>query len=228
MVNKRQNPAIFNRQTTMPKYVLAALLLTCMGTTSFSNAEPKALERNQETQISQTAISSREDKDLSNKENPPPNSLETYHLIQEIVKSSLPAENPSIEILKSKIEAQAEKINSLEKEIKEFEKPSESSTSTIVLACVSVIITVLGVLIAIVTIFGYANIKKEAIGSAQNAAQSIIQASAHIWLQEATEKNIIALIEEGRFDAIIQNAVANIEYRGISIPDGIDDEGGMQ
>lgn len=225
MVTKRPTPAIFNRQITMPKYVLAALLLTCMSATSFSNAESKAPEKNQEAQANTSGSAST---NLNNKENPPSSPLETYHLIQEIVKSSLPAENPSIEILKSKLEAQAEQIKSLEKEIKEFEKPAENSTSTIVLACVSVIITVLGVLIAIATIFGYNNIKKEAIGSAQSTAQATIQASAHVWLQEATEKNIIALIEEGRFDAIIQNAVANIEYRGISIPDGIDDEGGIQ
>lgn len=153
------------------------------------------------------------------------NSLETYHLIQEILNDKLSASQQNIINLEEKIKAQEEKIRSLEnKAIKSSSSDGEFST-TVVLAAVSVIVTVLGALIAVLSIFGYANIKKDATKISQETAQKTIDDIASKGLQEATEKSILILIEEGRFNKIIYDAIAAIEYRGISFDnDLLDDE----
>lgn len=150
--------------------------------------------------------------------------LETYHLIQEIVRASSPKQDHTNEILELRLQAQDEKIKSLEREIAKLSNPEGNNTPSVVLAAVSVIITVLGVLIAILSIFGYTNIKNESIKSSQETAKATIAEIAEKSLQEATEKSLIKLIEKGRFDEIIQDSVSNISYRGISIPDGLEEE----
>ncbi|HBO5376783.1 TPA: hypothetical protein ACSPLY_004424 [Pseudomonas aeruginosa] len=151
-------------------------------------------------------------------------SLETYHLIQEIIQANTSKEDSRTEIIKLRLKTQDEKIKTLEKEIEKLRTPKDDNTSPIILSAVSVIVTALGVLIAILSIFGYSNIKSEAVKSSKETAKATISEVAERGLQEATEASLIILIEEGRFDEIIKNAVANIAYRGISIPDGLTDE----
>lgn len=150
--------------------------------------------------------------------------LETYQLVREMVNASLPKESPLVSKVVMKLEFQEEKIKLLERKVHQLEVPQDNDAAAIVLTAVSVIVTVLGVLIAILSIIGYSNLKKEAIKSSQQTAQETIDKRVEEGLRDATEKSIIKLIEQGRFDEIIQNAIANIEYRGISIPDGIPDE----
>lgn len=150
--------------------------------------------------------------------------LEAYHLVQEVVRNSVPSQEKIIEAVELRILAQEEKIRSLEREISRLNSAGAINTSSVVLAAVSVIITVLGVLIAILSIFGYKNIKSESVKSSREAAMNAISEVARNGLKEATEKSIVDLIEDGRFDKIITNAVANIAYRGISMPDGLAEE----
>lgn len=150
-------------------------------------------------------------------------SLETYRLIQDIVQASIPKDSRA-EVLELRLKAQDEKIKALEKEIVKLSGPDDISAPSLVLAAVSVIITVLGVLIAILSIFGYTNIRDESVKSAKLTAEETIAEVARLGLQDATETSLIKLIEEGRFDEIIKHAVASIAYRGISIPDGLADE----
>lgn len=117
------------------------------------------------------------------------------------------------------IKLQEEKIKHLEKDILDLKKPANTDPVALVLASVSVIITVLGVLIAILSILGYSNIKKEAIKDARTIAKESVELIAKVEIPKATEANLIKLIEENRFDELIQSAVENIAYRGISIPD---------
>jgi hypothetical protein len=196
----------------MPKSVLSNLFLIflCIYTTEVKAAELPIKTSTPTIQAPLTQI--------------PYQTLETYHLIQEIVKANIPNIDYKNEILDSKIKTQDEKIKSLEKEIKQLKAPSNDYTATTVLASVSVIITVLGVLIAIISIFGYKNIKEDAIKDARKTAKETIEASAEKGILEATEKSIIKLMNERRFDGIFQDAVEKIAYRGISIPDDIPNE----
>lgn len=124
-----------------------------------------------------------------------------------------------INLLQIETNRQADKIINLEKQLSELQKPADVNTATLVLACVSVGITVLGVVIAILSIFGYTNIKGEATKNAQTVARETVEKITKAELPAETEKNIIKLLEGNRFDSIIQNAVEQVVYRGISIPD---------
>lgn len=130
-----------------------------------------------------------------------------------------------INLLQIETNRQADKITNLEKQLSELQKPADVNTATLVLACVSVGITVLGVVIAILSIFGYTNIKGEATKNAQTVARDTVEKITKAELPAETEKNIIKLLEGNRFDSIIQNAVEQVVYRGISIPDDTLDNG---
>ncbi|WP_053148721.1 hypothetical protein [Pseudomonas sp. P97.38] len=152
------------------------------------------------------------------------NNLKDYLLIQEIVQSMTPKADSSTRDLALEVKLQAEKIKNLEKEVSELRKPDDNSVATLLLSAVSVIITVLGVLIAILAILGYRNIKNEAIKDARKTAKETVKIVAKEEIPRATEENIIKLIEENRFDRLIQNAVENIVYRDTSMSDEVADE----
>lgn len=85
-------------------------------------------------------------------------------------------------------------------------------------------ITVLGVLIAILAILGYRNIKKEAIKDSRKTARETVKIIVVEEIPKATEESIIKLIEGDKFDGLIQKAVENIVYRDTSMLDSVTDE----
>ncbi|MCQ4243384.1 hypothetical protein [Stutzerimonas stutzeri] len=141
--------------------------------------------------------------------------MDLYRVIQDAVNAGISEDEKSSEILELKFQLQADKIAKLEREVEWLKGKPESNTASTVLAAASVIITALGVLIAILSILGYSNIKKEAVKTSRDTAKETVNSIAGVELMDATEKNIIVLMENGRFDEIIQNAVASITYRGI-------------
>lgn len=153
------------------------------------------------------------------------NPLEIHNLIQDAIKTGLIKSSESAELLDIKFKTQADKIEQLEREIEKLRDTPESNLAATVLAGASIIITALGVLIAILSILGYNNIRKEAIKTSRETAKKTVTAIANVELKAATEEKIIELVAKGRFDNIIQNAIANIEYRGISLADSIPEDG---
>lgn len=157
--------------------------------------------------------------------------LETYHLIQEIFNDKISSSDMKTSQLEVKLLEQEKRAKRLEFKLTEQEAqiselkralsaPPESTgsfTTTVVLAAVTVVVTVLGVLMAILSIFGYTNIRQESIKASQETAQSTIKSIAETGLLQATENSLITLLEKGRFDEIIQNAISTIEFRGISV-----------
>lgn len=172
-----------------------------------------------ETSNTETKEQNQEELSLTNH-----NNLKDYLLIQEIVQSMTPKADSSTRDLALEVKLQAEKIKNLEKEVSELRKPDDNSVATLLLSAVSVIITVLGVLIATLAILGYRNIKNEAIKDARKTAKETVKIVAKEEIPRATEENIIKLIEENRFDRLIQNAVENIVYRDTSMSDEVADE----
>lgn len=150
--------------------------------------------------------------------------LKDYLLIQEIVQSINPKADANTQDLALEVKLQAEKIKYLEKQVSELRKPDDNSVATLLLSAVTVIITVLGVLIAILAILGYRNIKNEAIKDARKIAKETVKLVAKEEIPRATEENIIKLIEKNKFDRLIQNAVENIVYRDTSMPEEVADE----
>ncbi|MCK9693253.1 hypothetical protein [Pseudomonas syringae] len=150
---------------------------------------------------------------------------ETEMVVRTAVAENALKTTKEISRLAVKISSQQEEIKALRKQIENFEKPGDINTITIVLTCVSVLITILGVVFAILSIFGYTNIREEATRSAKTAAKETVEKITKDELPAETEKNIIALIEDKRFDKVIQNAVENVMYRGISIADEASENG---
>ncbi len=142
-----------------------------------------------------------------------------YLALQEFAQAAASKAESDAQKLSFEIRLQDEKIKNLEKNISELRKPDENSVATLLLSAVSVIITVLGVLVAILAILGYRNIKNEAIKDARKTAKETVKVVTREELPKATEDNIVKLIEENRFDKLIQSAVENIVYRDTSIPD---------
>lgn len=149
----------------------------------------------------------------------PPELTDTGMAVKAAIAESALNTSKEINHLQIVTNRQTDKIKSLEKQLSELQKPADINTATLVLACVSIGITVLGVVIAILSIFGYTNIKGEATKNAQTVARDTVEKITKAELPAETEKNIIKLLEDKRFDSIIQNAVEKVVYRGISIPD---------
>lgn len=164
--------------------------------------------------------------------------LEAYHLIQEIFNDKVSSSDGRARELELKIIEQEERTKKLELKaleqaaiINELQRAANSPpeiqgsvTATIVLAAVAVIITVLGVLMAILSIFGYTNIKQESIKSSKETALNTVNSIAEEGLLQATEKSLLTLLEKGRFDEIIQSSISSITYRGITVKSDFLDE----
>lgn len=85
----------------------------------------------------------------------------------------------------------------------------------ILLASITVILTVLGIAMAIFSFFGY----KKIMSSAKDVATSISTTEATKITKSlaptVTKNVLLKLIDEGKFDEIIENAVEEVTYRGI-------------
>jgi hypothetical protein len=152
------------------------------------------------------------------------NNLKDYLFIQQVVQSIISKPDSKTQDLELEVKIQAEKINNLEKEILQLKQPEENSIATILLSAVSIIITTLGVLIAVLAIPGYRNIKNKAIKEAQKTAKETVKNVAKEEIPKATEENIIKLINKNRFDKLIENAVESIVYRDTTMLDDMIDE----
>lgn len=148
----------------------------------------------------------------------------TYHLLQSSIQESH-LKNQNTNILESEIKIQAEKIRQLEKVITRLDKPQDTGIATTVLSAATLMVTALGVLIAILSILGYRNIKKEAMKDARKTARDVVKQITLNELPRETKEIITHLLEEKAFDNIILNAVEKVAYRGISITDDEIDNG---
>lgn len=104
------------------------------------------------------------------------------------------------------VKIQQEKLRELE--FRQHEASDKGFTFVtwvgVLLACVTVIVTILGVAIALVTFFGY----RATIAKAESVAA--------LKAIEAGEKEIAKQFAAGGFDAAIQEAVDKVVYRGMS------------
>ncbi|MFW5394144.1 hypothetical protein V1951_23095, partial [Yersinia sp. 2544 StPb PI] len=84
----------------------------------------------------------------------------------------------------------------------------------------AVILTALGIVMALFSFFGY----KKMINSAKDAATKISTQKASEVTEklapEVTESVLLKLIDQGNFDALIFDAVQKVTYRGIAFSSG--------
>lgn len=122
-------------------------------------------------------------------------------------------EGRRVDDLMQLVEIQQEKLRELELR---QEKVSDNGFNFVtwvgvLLACVTVIVTILGVAIAILTFFGY----RATIAKAESVAETVAALKA----VEAGEKEIARQFAAGGFDTAIQRAVDKVIYRGLENPE---------
>ncbi|PSW39347.1 hypothetical protein C0W40_21320 [Photobacterium leiognathi subsp. mandapamensis] len=94
------------------------------------------------------------------------------------------------------------------------EKTSDINLSTwvsILLGCVAVIITVLGVIVAILSIYGYKNLKdstlKASIAIAETTTSDIAKEEVKKCIDSIAKNELIHLIDSGQLTSHLENAV---------------------
>lgn len=117
----------------------------------------------------------------------------------------------------TEIKIQTEKIKQLEKSIAKLEKPIDNNTASTVLSAASLIVTALGVLIAILSIYGYQNIKKDSIKHARTTAKEVVKQICIKEIPKTTNDSVVKIMESEDFEKVIMTAVEKVAYRDISI-----------
>lgn len=134
---------------------------------------------------------------------------------------------------RSKIEHLEKLIFEQDLKIKQLEAEKKSADGSgmnfavwigILLASVSVVVTVLGVVMAIFSFYGYRkmidNAKRQAANEAKSVASTVAKANVH----DATKTTLIELINDRKLDSIFEELVEKNIYRDRSL-NSLDEEG---
>lgn len=126
-------------------------------------------------------------------------------------------------LLDSLVSEQKKQIQYMQEKLEKLENSSGLNFAVwtgIVLASVAVILTALGIVMALFSFVGY----KKMINSAKDAAERISTDKASEVTEKlapvVTESVLLKLLDKGNFDAIIFEAVQKVTYRGIEFSFG--------
>lgn len=126
-------------------------------------------------------------------------------------------------LLDSLVSEQKKQIQYMQEKLEKLENSSGLNFAVwtgIVLASVAVILTALGIVMALFSFVGY----KKMINSAKDAAERISTDKASEVTEKlapvVTESVLLKLLDKGNFDAIIFEAVQKVTYRGIEFSSG--------
>ncbi|WP_024548880.1 hypothetical protein [Siccibacter turicensis] len=140
---------------------------------------------------------------------------------EEVVSQSLQSQD--ISALNSLVNDQSKQILYMQKKIDNLENNSGLNFAVwtgILLTSVAVILTILGIVMALFSFLGY----KKMIASAKIAAERISTKKASEVTERlapsVTESVLLKLINEGNFDALIFDAVQKVTYRGTAFSSG--------
>ncbi|KJU76586.1 hypothetical protein N619_28580 [Ectopseudomonas oleovorans] len=141
--------------------------------------------------------------------------IELYDVLGRLVQIDNDRSKAGVELLEAQIKLQSEQIESLKAELAKLRVPEDHDLTAIILTGVAVIVTTLGVLIAILSIYGYRNIKTDSIKSARTAAVDTVSKIT----PEEISKSLQKLMEGEGFNKLISDAVEKAAYRGINLDD---------
>jgi hypothetical protein len=132
-------------------------------------------------------------------------------------------QSQNILVLNSLVNDQNQQILHMQEKIDKLEDSSGLNFAVwtgILLTSVAVILTALGIVMALFSFLGY----KKMIKSAKDAATKIsIEKASEVTEQlapEVTESVLLKLINQGNFDTLIFDAVQKVTYRGIAFSSG--------
>ncbi|MFL4368772.1 hypothetical protein [Enterobacter asburiae] len=130
---------------------------------------------------------------------------------------------------------QQQKINELEIKVNKLDNSGGMNFAVwtgILLAAVAIILTALGVVMAIFSFLGYKKIMNSvhdiATSISENVAKEVAKEIAEDLTPGVTEGVLIKLFEEKRFDKVINQAVEKIIYRGIQLDNDNVLDGGVE
>jgi len=130
---------------------------------------------------------------------------------------------------------QQQKINELEIKVNKIDNSGGMNFAVwtgILLAAVAIILTALGVVMAIFSFLGYKKIMNSvhdiATSISENVAKEVAKEIAEDLTPGVTEGVLIKLFEEKRFDKVINQAVEKIIYRGIQLDNDNVLDGGVK
>lgn len=142
---------------------------------------------------------------------------------EEKVNQNQELQNQKLLVLNTLISDQKQQIHFMQDKIDKLENSSGLNFAVwtgILLTSVAVILTVLGIVMALFSFLGY----KKMINSAQEAATKISTEKASEVTEKlapvVTESVLLKLIDQGNFDAVIFSAVQKVTYRGIEFSSG--------
>lgn len=128
-----------------------------------------------------------------------------------------------ISALQSSINEQKEKNINFEKKLDIIENSSGLNFavwSGIILTSVAVLLTILGITIAVFSFFGYRKVMNSARDAAKQSSKIEASKVAERLAPKLTEQILLKLIEKGSFDKIIQQSIEKVTYRGIEFSSG--------
>ncbi|MHA7845633.1 hypothetical protein [Serratia sp. D1N4] len=128
----------------------------------------------------------------------------------------------NVEFDNQKIMTLLEQQQKLTEEIENLKNKSNvdySMWASILLACVTVIITILSVILAIVSIIGYTNFKKSIELKVADISSSVAINEVTTQIDAVAKKEIARLIDEGAFTKHLASAVDMAIIRGNKNPD---------
>jgi len=128
-----------------------------------------------------------------------------------------------ISALQSSITEQKEKNINFQKKLDTIENSSGLNFavwSGIILTSVAVLLTILGITIAVFSFFGYRKVMNSARDAAKQSSKIEASKVAERLAPKLTEQILLKLIEKGSFDKIIQQSIEKVTYRGIEFSSG--------
>ncbi|MGQ7745404.1 hypothetical protein ACUNDQ_14490 [Pectobacterium brasiliense] len=129
---------------------------------------------------------------------------ELYNLIQR--------NNESLDLLAANQEKLAKDIS----DVKSSSRVDYSTWTSILLACVGIIITILSVILAIISIIGYRNFKKSIELNVKNISTAVAKDETTIQIDAVAKKELARLIDEGALTKHLESAVDMIVRRNMS------------
>lgn len=146
-----------------------------------------------------------------------------------IDSAELNATQNRVSQLEAEIKTQQNSIAKLNAELKAFTDSRSDGMSFevwtgILLACSALLLTILGIGIALLSIFGYRKIVRSSSESAQKIATKVAQETSVATANEATSTELQRLIKMGAFNAVIREAIETISYRGLQPLSELDEQ----
>lgn len=126
------------------------------------------------------------------------------------------ADDKKLNVIENKLKEQQIEIERLNQEVQKAIYSSNNDYSSLLLTAVAVIVTALGVIIALLSILGYRNIKNVAIKNAKKVATITTSELVKKDLPNETKTALLIVLKDKKFDPLFQEAINKVVFRGIN------------